>query len=58
MHDKDTREAMMQDAEAIATVISDSPHNTKELLCTITKAVILGAQIAEQCQAMTAKDAS
>lgn len=52
MTDKVTRDELVRDADALATEISTTPPELQTTLRTITKAMILGAQIAEQCQSI------
>lgn len=52
MTDKATRDELARDAEAIAVEIATTPQELQTTLRTITKAMILGAQIAEQCQSI------
>ena len=52
MTDKATRDELARDAEAIAVEIATTPPELQTTLRTITKAMILGAQIAEQCQSI------
>ena len=51
MSDKARLAVLESDAEEMAAVVSSTPPEQKALLRAVTKAVILGAQIAEQCQA-------
>ena len=50
MSDKARLAVLESDAEEMAAVVSSTPPEQKALLRAVTKAVILGAQIAEQCQ--------
>ena len=51
MSDKARLAVLESDAEEMAAVVASTPPEQKALLRAVTKAVILGAQIAEQCQA-------
>lgn len=56
MSDKAKRAVLEADAEAMAAVVASTPPEQKALLRAVTKAVILGAQIAERCTSDTATD--
>lgn len=57
MADKAKLDTLTADAEEMASVVASVPQDQRALLRAVTKAVVLGAQIAEQCQQAT-KEAS
>ena len=60
MTDKRCSPELVTDIDRIASTIAGTPQDKKSVLQAISEAVILGAQIAEQCAAnlSTQKDAS
>ena len=58
MTDKRATPEQLANTERIAAAISATPPDKQSFLCAIAEAMILGAQIAEQCQALTAQSAS
>lgn len=58
MTEKRVTPEQVANTEHIAAVISAMHPDKQSILCAITEAVILGAQIGEQCAELARKDAS
>lgn len=56
MSDKVKTAVLEADAAEMAAVVASTPPEQKAILRAVTKAVILGAQIAERCTSDTATD--
>lgn len=58
MTEKNVTPEQVANTKHIASAISATPPNKQYILRAITEAVILGAQIGEQCAALAKKEAS